>query len=167
MPPSSAAHPTWSALAVTKRSALRSPPHLLRHPGPTTRWRALQIQVLPFPTARSSSSAASPSPLTALPLLCLLRQGTPLSSPRWPTSTLRCSLALLCAKASNCQFGRSFVCFLGHVISEHSVAVDPRKVSAVAEWATPTCCTDVCVASSVSLITTVSSFSAFLAWPPR
>ena len=32
---------------------------------------------------------------------------------------------------------------LGHVISEHGVAVDPRKVSAVAEWATPTCCTDV------------------------
>ena len=41
-----------------------------------------------------------------------------------------------------CQFGLSSVGFLGHVISEHGVAVDPGKVSAVAEWATPTCCTD-------------------------
>ena len=49
----------------------------------------------------------------------------------------------LYAKASKCQFGRSSVGFLGHVISEHGVAVDPRKVAAVAEWATPTSCTDV------------------------
>ena len=49
----------------------------------------------------------------------------------------------LYAKASKCQFGRSSVGFLGHVISEHGVAVDPSKVSAVAAWATPTCCTDV------------------------
>ena len=49
----------------------------------------------------------------------------------------------LYAKASKCQFGRSSVGFLGHVISERGVAVDPRKVAAVAEWATPTSCTDV------------------------
>ena len=53
----------------------------------------------------------------------------------------------LYAKASKCQFGRSSVTFLatflGHVISERGVAVDPRKVAAVAEWATPTSCTDV------------------------
>ncbi len=51
----------------------------------------------------------------------------------------------LYAKASKCQFGRASVGFLGHVISEHGVAVDPRKVAAVAEWATPTVtsCTDV------------------------
>ena len=49
----------------------------------------------------------------------------------------------LYAKASKCQFGRSSVGFLGHVISEHGVAVDPRKVAAVAEWSTPTSCTDV------------------------
>jgi hypothetical protein len=49
----------------------------------------------------------------------------------------------LYAKASKCQFGRSSVGFLGHVISEHGVAVDPRKVAAVAEWATPQSCTDV------------------------
>jgi hypothetical protein len=49
----------------------------------------------------------------------------------------------LYAKASKCQFGRASVGFLGHVISEHGFAGDPRKVAAVAEWATPTSCTDV------------------------
>ena len=49
----------------------------------------------------------------------------------------------LYAKASKCQFGSSSVSFLGHVISERCVAVDPRKVAAVAEWAMSTSCTDV------------------------
>ena len=53
----------------------------------------------------------------------------------------------LYAKGSKCQFGRSSVGFLGHVISERGVAVDPRnlgsKVAAVAEWAPPASCTDV------------------------
>ena len=49
----------------------------------------------------------------------------------------------LYAKASKCQFGRSSVGFLGHVISEHGLAVDPRKVAAVADWATPQSCTNV------------------------
>jgi hypothetical protein len=43
----------------------------------------------------------------------------------------------LYAKASKRRFGSSSVGFLGQVISEHGVAVDPRKVAAVAEWATP------------------------------
>ncbi len=45
------------------------------------------------------------------------------------------------AKASKCQFSSSSVGFLGHVISEQGVAVDPRKV---AEWATQLSCTDLC-----------------------
>ena len=49
----------------------------------------------------------------------------------------------LYSKASKCQFGRSSVGFLGHVISERCVAVDPSKVAAVVEWATPTLCTNV------------------------
>ena len=49
----------------------------------------------------------------------------------------------LYAKASKCQFGRSEVAFLGHVISHSGVAMDPRKVAAITEWAPPTCCTDV------------------------
>ena len=48
----------------------------------------------------------------------------------------------LYAKASQCRFGRSSVSFLGHAISGRGVAVDPRKVAAVAEGATPTSCTD-------------------------
>ena len=49
----------------------------------------------------------------------------------------------LYAKASKCQFGRASVGFLGHVISEHGVGVDPRKVAAITEWATPASCSDV------------------------
>ena len=49
----------------------------------------------------------------------------------------------LYAKASTCQFCRSSVGFLGHVISERGVAVDPHKIVAVAEWAPPASCTDV------------------------
>ena len=47
------------------------------------------------------------------------------------------------AKASKCLFGRSSVVILSHVFSEGGVAVDPRKVAAVAGWATPKSCTDV------------------------
>jgi hypothetical protein len=49
----------------------------------------------------------------------------------------------LYAKESKCQFIRSSVGFLGHIISERGVAVDPRKVTAVAGWALPASCTDV------------------------
>jgi hypothetical protein len=49
----------------------------------------------------------------------------------------------LFAKASKCEFCRSSVAFLGHVISAAGVAVDPRKTSAVANWARPASCTDV------------------------
>jgi hypothetical protein len=49
----------------------------------------------------------------------------------------------LFAKASKCEFCRSSVAFLGHVISAAGVAVDPRKTSAVADWARPASCTDV------------------------
>ena len=49
----------------------------------------------------------------------------------------------LYAKASKCEFGRSSVGFLGHIISESGVAVDPRKIAAIREWARPVTCTDV------------------------
>ena len=49
----------------------------------------------------------------------------------------------LYAKASKCEFGRTAVGFLGHVISEHGVAVDPRKVAAIRDWAPPGSCSDV------------------------
>ena len=44
----------------------------------------------------------------------------------------------LYVKASKCEFGRSELGFLGHRVSAAGVAVDPRKVSAVRDWPTPT-----------------------------
>ena len=49
----------------------------------------------------------------------------------------------LYAKASKCEFGRSSVGFLGHIISARGVAVDPRKIEAIRTWARPVSCTDV------------------------
>ena len=46
-------------------------------------------------------------------------------------------------KASKRQFGRSSVVFLGHVISERGVAMDPCKLSAIRGWAQPESCLDV------------------------
>ncbi len=48
------------------------------------------------------------------------------------------TLKHLYAKARKCQFGRTSVAFLGHVISERGVAMDPRKVAAIRNWARPT-----------------------------
>ena len=49
----------------------------------------------------------------------------------------------LYAKASKCEFGRSSVGFLGHIISESGVAVDLRKIAAIREWARPVICKEV------------------------
>ena len=68
------------------------------------------------------------------------------------------------AKASKCQFGSSSVSFLGHVISERGVAVDPGKVAAVAEWAPRRART--CAVLWASLITTVSSCCTSPPLPP-
>ena len=43
----------------------------------------------------------------------------------------------LYAKASKCEFWLEEVKFLGHVVSEGGVAVDPSKVEAVMEWKQP------------------------------
>ena len=45
-------------------------------------------------------------------------------------------------KLSKCHFFQSEVKYLGHVISASGVATDPSKISAVAEWAQPTTCTE-------------------------
>lgn len=44
----------------------------------------------------------------------------------------------LFAKESKCRFGVLQVEYLGHVISEQGVSVDPAKIQAVIEWPTPT-----------------------------
>jgi RNase H-like domain found in reverse transcriptase/Reverse transcriptase (RNA-dependent DNA polymerase) len=43
----------------------------------------------------------------------------------------------LYAKLSKCEFWLDRVTFLGHVISDEGVAVDPEKVRAVMEWSQP------------------------------
>ncbi|XP_061584211.1 uncharacterized protein LOC133449095 [Cololabis saira] len=45
-------------------------------------------------------------------------------------------------KLQKCHFFQSEVKYLGHVISASGVATDPSKISAVAEWARPTTCTE-------------------------
>ena len=44
----------------------------------------------------------------------------------------------LYAKFSKCEFWLKEVGFLGHVISEEGIAVDPTKVETVTEWESPT-----------------------------
>ncbi|MBM1124168.1 RNA-directed DNA polymerase, partial [Klebsiella pneumoniae] len=43
----------------------------------------------------------------------------------------------LYAKFSKCEFWMPEVKFLGHVVSEGGISVDPSKVAAVAEWERP------------------------------
>ncbi|KAJ0521864.1 putative nucleotidyltransferase, Ribonuclease H [Helianthus annuus] len=55
---------------------------------------------------------------------------------------LRCILKLLhqeklYAKFSKCEFWLREVQFLGHVVSEHGIQVDPAKVEAVMNWQEP------------------------------
>lgn len=49
----------------------------------------------------------------------------------------------LFAKLSKCTFARSSVNFLGHVVSNQGIHVDPKKVRAVKEWPIPTNVTEV------------------------
>ena len=44
---------------------------------------------------------------------------------------------ILYAKRSKCCFGVSQMEYLGHYISAKGVAIDPRKVEAVAKWPVP------------------------------
>ena len=41
------------------------------------------------------------------------------------------------AKLKKCEFWLSEVGFLGHVINQHGIAVDPSKVSTIVEWERP------------------------------
>ena len=43
----------------------------------------------------------------------------------------------LYAKLSKCAFFTSYVEFLGHLISDEGISVDPKKVKVVADWAIP------------------------------
>ena len=45
--------------------------------------------------------------------------------------------ARMFAKASKCQFARSSMSFLGHIISAEGISVDPKKTDKVKDWPTP------------------------------
>lgn len=49
----------------------------------------------------------------------------------------------LYAKLSKCEFFRSELGFLGHVISQEGVAVDPAKVKSIIDWPPLTCVNDI------------------------
>ncbi|KAK9094589.1 hypothetical protein Scep_026058 [Stephania cephalantha] len=49
----------------------------------------------------------------------------------------------LYAKFSKCEFRLSEVKFLGHVISDRGISVDPSKIHAVIDWPTPETVTDI------------------------
>ncbi|KAF8080328.1 hypothetical protein N665_0954s0003 [Sinapis alba] len=49
----------------------------------------------------------------------------------------------LFAKLSKCSFWQRKIGFLGHVVSEAGVAVDPEKITAISEWSTPKSATEI------------------------
>ena len=44
----------------------------------------------------------------------------------------------LYTKLSKCEFWLNHVAFLGHIISERGIEVDPKKIEAVLKWQVPT-----------------------------
>ena len=49
----------------------------------------------------------------------------------------------LYAKFSKCEFGLKKVLFLGHILSEEGIAMDPAKVQEVMDWKAPTSISEV------------------------
>ena len=49
----------------------------------------------------------------------------------------------LYAKLSKCDFDRDRIQYLGHIISDEGISVDPKKIEAIMNWATPRNVTDV------------------------
>lgn len=49
----------------------------------------------------------------------------------------------LYAKRSKCEFGRGRVEFLGHIVTQDGICVDPRKIHAIASWPVPKTVSDV------------------------
>ena len=49
----------------------------------------------------------------------------------------------LYAKFSKCDFYKPQIRYLGHIISETGIAMDPKKIKAIKDWPTPTSVTDI------------------------
>ena len=41
------------------------------------------------------------------------------------------------AKLSKCEFGSTTLAYLGYIVSEHGVSVDPDKIQAIQQWPIP------------------------------
>ena len=48
------------------------------------------------------------------------------------------------AKLSKCEFWLGEVSFLGHIVSEEGIRVDPKKIKVIIEWKPPRNVTEVC-----------------------
>ena len=49
----------------------------------------------------------------------------------------------LYAKLSKCDFYRDRIQYLGHIISEEGISMDPKNIEAIMNWPTPRNVTDV------------------------
>ena len=49
----------------------------------------------------------------------------------------------LYAKFSKCDFHQPQIQYLGHIISETGIDVDPKKIKSIMDWPTPTSVTDI------------------------
>jgi hypothetical protein len=49
----------------------------------------------------------------------------------------------LYSKLSKCSFSQNIIHYLGHIISEEGIAVDPEKIEAIKGWTTPNNVTEV------------------------
>ena len=49
----------------------------------------------------------------------------------------------LYAKFSKCDFYKPHIQYLGHIISETGIVVDPEKIKSIKDWPTPTSITDI------------------------
>ena len=47
-------------------------------------------------------------------------------------------------KPSKCEFFRSSLKYLGHIVSKEGIATDPRKIEAIRNWPRPKTVTDIC-----------------------
>ena len=68
----------------------------------------------------------------------------------------------LYAKLSKCSFYRNKIHYLGHIISEEGITVDPEKIEAIKRWKTPKNVTEV-----RSFMGLASYYIRFIAWFSR
>ena len=53
------------------------------------------------------------------------------------------SAAGLQLKPSKCEFFKSQIAYLGHIVSKDGIETDPKKITAIKEWSIPKTVTEV------------------------